>query len=115
MQLYSFRFVSGKALVTNVLQDSVAAENVITCNHWWLGTLLDNNTKFYWVVFVQGNVMVGDILDTLNGVVINDSLQGSLVNIMRKGAGQPVSLYVIKVCYVCLKNVPYSLNLNIYK
>ncbi|XP_073974577.1 uncharacterized protein isoform X3 [Rhodnius prolixus] len=66
----SIMFVSGKALVTNVLQDSVAAEN--------------------------GNVMVGDILDTLNGVVINDSLQGSLVNIMRKGAGQPVSLYVIK-------------------
>uniref|UniRef100_T1H9S8 PID domain-containing protein n=1 Tax=Rhodnius prolixus TaxID=13249 RepID=T1H9S8_RHOPR len=47
-------------------------------------------------VQILGNVMVGDILDTLNGVVINDSLQGSLVNIMRKGAGQPVSLYVIK-------------------
>lgn len=69
----SITFVSGKALVTNVLQDSVAAEN--------------------------SNVLVGDILDTLNGVVINDSLQGSLVNILRKGAGQPVSLYVIKgVC-----------------
>ncbi|KAK9502481.1 hypothetical protein O3M35_011254 [Rhynocoris fuscipes] len=66
----SIMFVSGKALIINVMQDSVASES--------------------------GDIMIGDILDTLNGVVLCDSMQGSLVNILRRAAGQPITLYIIK-------------------
>ncbi|XP_075224755.1 uncharacterized protein LOC142326280 isoform X2 [Lycorma delicatula] len=63
-------FVQGKALAHEILPNSVAAED--------------------------DHIEIGDILDELNGYCITNQVQGMLTNIMKKNAGLPVSVYIIK-------------------
>lgn len=41
--------------------------------------------------------MLGDILDSLNGMPVNESVQGAMMNVMKRVIGQPLELYIIKV------------------
>ncbi|XP_022198271.2 uncharacterized protein LOC111055388 [Nilaparvata lugens] len=63
-------FVEGKAICFDIQKNSVAAED--------------------------DAVEIGDIIDELNGNVITTSSQGTLNNLMRKTAGFPISIYLIK-------------------
>ncbi|EGI66555.1 hypothetical protein G5I_04886, partial [Acromyrmex echinatior] len=63
-------FTNEKALVVNVNEKSVAAE--------------DNKVE------------VGDVLDEINENVINGDSKGKLRKIMRKASGQPIMLHIIK-------------------
>ncbi|XP_066901362.1 uncharacterized protein [Halyomorpha halys] len=69
----SLIFIGGRAIVCKVLEDSVAAEN--------------------------DKILVGDILDSVNGVVINGKTQGSLSRLLKKSTNKPISVVIIKaVC-----------------
>ncbi|XP_011253173.1 uncharacterized protein LOC105249421 isoform X1 [Camponotus floridanus] len=63
-------FTKEKALIVNVDEKSVAAE--------------DNKIE------------IGDVLDEINGNVINGDSKGKLRKIMRKANGQPIILHIIK-------------------
>ncbi|XP_036149343.1 uncharacterized protein LOC105831171 [Monomorium pharaonis] len=63
-------FTNEKALVVNVNEKSVAAE--------------DNKVE------------IGDVLDEINENVINGDSKGKLRKIMRKASGQPIMLHIIK-------------------
>ncbi|XP_011700905.1 PREDICTED: uncharacterized protein LOC105457762 isoform X2 [Wasmannia auropunctata] len=63
-------FTNDKALIVNVHEKSVAAE--------------DNKVE------------IGDVLDEINENVINGDSKGKLRKIMRKASGQPVMLHIIK-------------------
>ncbi|KAF6202761.1 hypothetical protein GE061_003163 [Apolygus lucorum] len=63
-------FIDGKAVVVDILENSLAAE----CEE----------------------IVVGDILDSLNGMPVNDSVQGTMLNVMKRVMGQPLELYIIK-------------------
>lgn len=63
-------FVEGKALILNVLENSVAAES--------------------------GLIESGDALDSVNGIVISKSSHGSLAKIIKKAAKKPITVLVIK-------------------
>ncbi|XP_029172796.1 uncharacterized protein LOC114941817 [Nylanderia fulva] len=64
-------FTKEKALIVNVDEKSVAAE--------------DNKIE------------IGDILDEINENIINGDSKGKLRKIMRKASGQPITLHIIKV------------------
>ncbi|XP_011873485.1 PREDICTED: uncharacterized protein LOC105565142 isoform X3 [Vollenhovia emeryi] len=64
-------FTNDKALVVNVNEKSVAAE--------------DNKVE------------IGDVLDEINEHVINGDSKGKLRKIMRKASGQPIMLHIIKL------------------
>lgn len=63
-------FTNEKALIVNVNEKSVAAE--------------DNKVE------------IGDVLDEINENVINGESKGKLRKIMRKASGQPITLHIIK-------------------
>lgn len=49
-------------------------------------------------ILSKDKVEIGDILDEINGNAITSNTKGQLRKIMKKSVGQPVCLYVIKVC-----------------
>ncbi|XP_034940507.1 uncharacterized protein [Chelonus insularis] len=63
-------FTNGKALVVNVQENSVAAED--------------------------DKVEIGDVLDEINREVLTSNNRGNLGRIIKKSSGLPVDLYVIK-------------------
>ncbi|XP_070513757.1 uncharacterized protein [Cardiocondyla obscurior] len=63
-------FTNDKALIVNVNEKSVAAEDK--------------------------KVEIGDVLDEINGNVINGDSKGKLRKIMKKANGQPIMLHIIK-------------------
>ncbi|XP_046413335.1 uncharacterized protein LOC124176283 [Neodiprion fabricii] len=69
----SVSFIEGKALVVNLDENSVAAED--------------------------DKIELGDVLDEINGNVITASAKGRLGKIMKKAIGQPISLHIIKYRY----------------
>lgn len=45
----------------------------------------------------QNKVEIGDVLDEINGNIINGESKGKLRKIIKKGSGQPIMLHIIKV------------------
>lgn len=45
----------------------------------------------------QNKIEIGDVLDEINGNVINGDSKGKLRKIMKKANGQPIILHIIKV------------------
>lgn len=45
----------------------------------------------------QNKVEIGDVLDEINGNIINGDSKGKLRKIIKKGSGQPIMLHIIKV------------------
>ncbi|XP_012256436.2 uncharacterized protein LOC105686328 isoform X1 [Athalia rosae] len=69
----SVSFIEGKALVVNLEENSVAAED--------------------------DKIEVGDVLDEINGNVITASAKGRLGKIMKRAIGRPISIHVVKHRY----------------
>ncbi|XP_074093915.1 uncharacterized protein LOC141524144 [Cotesia typhae] len=66
-------FTKGKALVVNVQENSVAAED--------------------------GKVEVGDVLDEIKSQVLTTNTRGKLGKLLKKSFGQPITLHIIKKRY----------------
>ncbi|XP_015597899.1 uncharacterized protein LOC107269029 [Cephus cinctus] len=66
-------FTKGKALIVNLEENSVAAED--------------------------GKIKIGDVLDEINGNVITTSAKGKLRKIMKKTSGQPITLHIVQYHY----------------
>ncbi|XP_012283921.1 uncharacterized protein LOC105701613 isoform X2 [Orussus abietinus] len=66
-------FIKGRALIVNLEDNSVAAEDE--------------------------KIEIGDVLDEINGNVITTKSRGKLRRIMKRAAGQPVAIHIIKNRY----------------
>ncbi|XP_008546819.1 uncharacterized protein LOC103570751 [Microplitis demolitor] len=69
----SICFTKGKALIVNVQENSVAAED--------------------------DKVEIGDVLDEINGQVLTTNTRGKLGKLLKKSSGLPINLYIIKKRY----------------